>query len=205
MDYAKLAEGATLDKVVAALKERNIEAVVVDTKEQALAKIKELIPPGASVMNGSSVTLQQIGFVDYLKAGAHGWNNLHAAVLAEAEPEKQKALRRQAILSDYYLGSVHALSEAGELVIASNSGSQLPHIVYTSPNVIFVVGTQKITPTLAEAENRLRSYVVPLEDARMKSVNMGGTKLNKLVHFFGEPTYTGRTLRMILVKEQLGY
>lgn len=205
MDYTALATDETLAKVVSALKERNIEGIVVNTKEEALAKLKELIPAGASVMNGSSTTLQQIGFVDYLKGGAHGWNNLHAAVLAETDPEKQKRLRRESLLSDYYLGSVHALDEAGELLIASNGGSQLPHVAYSSPNVIFVVGAQKITPTLSDAEARLRTHVVPLEDARMKAANMGGTKLNKLFYFFGEPTYTGRKVRLILVKEHLGF
>jgi hypothetical protein len=39
----------------------------------------------------------------------------------------------------------------------------------------------------------------------MKAANMGGTKLNKLLHFFGEPIYTGRKVRMILVKEKLGF
>ena len=205
MDYDILASEETLAATVAALKARNFEPIVVATKEEALAKVKELVPAGASVMNGSSTTLQQIGFVDYLKAGEHGWNNLHAAVLAETDPAKQQQLRRQALLADYYLGSVHALSAAGELVIASNSGSQLPHIVFSSPNVIFVVGTQKIAPTLADAEARLRTHVVPLEDARMKSVGMGGTALNKLFYFFGEPAYTGRKITIVLVKEKLGF
>ncbi len=205
MDYTQLASQESLDKTVAGLTERGFEPVVVATKEEAMAKIKELVPQGASVMNGSSTTLNQIGFVDYLKAGEHGWNNLHAGVLAETDPEKQKMLRRHAVLSDFYLGSVHALSEAGELVIASNSGSQLPHVVYTSPNVIFVVGTQKIAPTLDEANTRLMEYVVPLEDARMKSTGGAGTKLNKLFHFFGEPAYTGRKIHVILVKEVLGF
>ncbi len=205
MDYNTLASDETLAATTAALQARNFEPIIVATKEEALAKIKELIPAGASVMNGSSTTLQQIGFVDYLKAGQHGWHNLHEAVLAEQDPEKQKQLRRQALLSDYYLGSVHALSQAGELVIASNSGSQLPHIVFSSPNVIFVVGTQKIAPTLADAEARLRTHVIPLEDARMKSVGMGGTALNKLFYFFGEPAYTGRKITVVLVKEKLGF
>ncbi len=205
MDYTTLATDETLAKVVTALRERNIEAIIVENKEAALAKIKELVPAGASVMNGSSTTLQEIGFIDHLKSGTHGWNTLHEAVLAEKDPEKQATLRRHALLSDYYLGSVHALSEAGELLIASNSGSQLPHIAYTSPNVILVVGAQKITPTLAAAEARLKDHVVPLEDARMKSVNMGGTKLNKLLYFFGEPAYTGRQMKMLLVKEKLGF
>ena len=205
MNYTTLASDETLATVVAALKERNIEAMVVENKEAALEKIKELIPPGASVMNGSSTTLQQIGYIDYLKSGAHGWNNLHEGILAEKDPAKQALLRKQAVLSDYYLGSVHALSEAGELLIASNSGSQLPHVVYTSPNVIFVVSTHKIMPTLAAAQERLLEHVVPLEDQRMKEAGMGGTKLNKLVTFFGEPEYTGRKLRMVLVKEKIGF
>ncbi len=205
MDYNALASKDVLDRTVIALKERNFEPIVVASKEEALEKIKELIPKGASVMNGSSRTLEGIGFIEYLKTGQHGWNNLHAGIAAEQDPEKQGQLRRQAVLSDYYLGSVHALSEGGEMVIASNSGSQLPHITFTSPNLIFVVGTQKITPTLADAEARLRNYVIPLEDRRMKEAGMGGTALNKLFHFFGEPTYTGRKVRVLLVKEILGF
>lgn len=205
MDYTTLANEEVLARTAAALRERNFEPVIIATKEEALEKIKELIPAGSSVMNGASATLGEIGFVDYLRAGQHGWNNLHAGIAAEQDPAKQRDLRRQALLSDYYLGSVHGLSEAGELVIASNTGSQLPHIVYSSPNVVFVVGTQKITPTLADAEARLWEYVVPLEDARMKSVDMGGTKLNKLVHYFGEPAYTGRKITVLLVKEKLGF
>lgn len=205
MDYTILATQESIDKTVAALKERGFEPLVVSTKEDAMAKIKELIPAGASVMNGSSTTLNQLGFVDYLKAGQHGWNNLHAAIVAEKDPAQQGVLRRAALTSEFYLGSVHGLAESGEMLIASNSGSQLPHIVYSSPNVVFVVGTQKITPTLADAEVRLREYVIPLEDERMKSVGMGGTKLNKLFHYFGEPSYTGRKIHVILVKEVLGF
>ncbi len=205
MQYDMLASDDVLNATVEALKARNFTPVVVNTKEEALEHIKSLIPQGASVMNGSSTTLQQLGFVDYLKGGAHGWNNLHEAIVKEEDTAKQGELRRQALLSDYYLGSVHALSQTGEMIIASNSGSQLPHIVYSSPNVIFVVGTQKITPSLEEASKRLREYVVPLEDARMKSVGAAGTALNKEFIFHGEPTYTGRTITVLLVKEQLGF
>jgi hypothetical protein len=205
MDYTTLASEETLATLIEGLKSRNFEPVVVKDKKEALEKIKELIPQGASVMNGSSTTLHEIGFVEYLKGGAHGWKNLHAGILAETDPEKQKVLRRESLLSEYYLGSVHALSAVGELIVASNSGSQLPHIAYSSPNVILVVGTQKIMPTLEGAQTRLQEHVVPLEDQRMKSINMGGTTLNKLFHFFGEPTYTGRKIHILLVKEKLGF
>ncbi|MBY0294249.1 lactate utilization protein, partial [Patescibacteria group bacterium] len=179
--------------------------IIVDTKEEAFAKIKELIPAGASVMNGASTTLQQIGYIDYLKGGEHGWNNVHEAIVNEKDPVKQNELRRQALLSDFYLGSVHAMAQTGEMVIASNSGSQLPHIVFSSPNVVFVVGTNKIVPTLEDARMRLREHVVPLEDERMKSVGMGGTALNKEFIFHAEPTYTGRNITVLFVKETLGF
>ncbi len=100
----------TIQKTIEALVKNNFEGVIVNTKEEALAKIKELIPAGASVMNGASVTLQEIGFVDYLKSGQHGWNNLHANILVETDKIKQADLRKQAVLSDFYLGSAHAVT-----------------------------------------------------------------------------------------------
>ncbi len=207
MNYTNLASDEALTSTVAALEAHNFKPIIVGSKEEAFAKIKELIPAGASVMNGSSTTLGQIGFIDYLKAGQHGWNNVHEGGINEKDPAKQNQLRRQALLSDFYLGSVHAMAQTGEMVIASNSGSQLPHIVFSSPNIILVVGTQKIVPTLEYARTRLREHVVPLEDKRMKEANGpdSGTKLNKEFIFHGEPTYTGRTITVLLVKETLGF
>ncbi len=205
MEYNTLATKEIVAKTIEALKARNVEAFVVDSGAQALEKIKELIPAGASVMNGSSRTLEEIGFVELLKSGTHSWNNLHEAVLAEKDPAKQALLRKQSVLSDFYLGSVHALAETGELVIASNSGSQLPHIVFTSLNIIFVVGTQKITPTLADALKRLEEHVIPLEDERMKKAYGVGTAPNKVLIFNGENKMIGRKVRLIFVNEKLGF
>jgi len=205
MSYDTIVDNNSITKTITALKGKGIEAEVVQTRAEALTKIKELIPAGVSVMNGASVTLEEVGFVDYLKEGKHGWNNLHEAILAEKDPAKQSALRRQSVLSDYYLGSVHALAETGELVIASNTASQLPHVVFTSPNIIFVVGAQKIVPTLDEAMKRLREYVVPLEDKHMQDLYGFNTALNKIVIWNGESPMNKRKVRMILVNEKLGF
>lgn len=205
MDYTALASKETVDRTVRALTAKYVEAVVVKNGAESLQKIKSFIPKGASVMNGASVTLEQIGFVDYLKSGIHGWNNLHAGIVAEKDPAKQSALRKQAVLSDYYLGSVQAVTEEGDFIIASNTGSQFPHIAFTSPNLIFVVSTQKIVPTFSEAMKRLEDYVVPLEDKHMMEKYGIGTKLNKIVVFKGENPKLGRKVRMILVEENLGF
>ena len=205
MTYDKIASTESITKKTTALKANGFNPIIVNTKEEALAKIKELIPAGASVMNGSSQTLSQIGFVDYLKAGQHGWNNLHEAIIKETDETKKAELRKQSSLSDFYLGSAHALSENGELIIASASGSQLPHLVFTSQNIILVIGSQKIAPTLEESIKRLREYVLPLENNRMKEVGMGGSILAKILILEKEPSFMGRSFNVILVNDILGF
>lgn len=203
--YDTLATSEAIAKTAEGLKARGFDPIIVDTKAGTLAKIKELIPAGASVMNGSSTTLDEIGFIDYLKAGEHGWNNVHEAIINEKDPVQQQQLRRNSVTSDFYLGSVHALSQTGEMVIASNTGSQLPHLVFTSSNLILVVGAQKITATLTDALERLEKYVVPLEDARaLKAYGMHTAK-NKTVILHGESPMMKRAVHVLIVNEKLGF
>ncbi len=205
MNYTTMATDDTVKTTMHALTERGFLPELVTTRTDALARVKALIPTGASVMNGSSRTLEEIGYIDELKRGQHGWNNLHVAILAEQDPDKQALLRKQSILSDFYLGSVHAIAQSGEIVVASNSGSQLPHLVYTSPNLILVVGIQKITPDLDTALARVKEYVLPLEDARMKEAGMGGSFISKLLIINREPSFLGRKAHLLFVKEYLGF
>ncbi len=205
MSYDVLASADALERARTALVSRGSLPELLASRAEALARIKALIPAGASVMNGSSRTLEEVGFVDYLAEGKHGWNNLHEAVLREKDPAKQALLRAQSVLSDFYLGSVHAAAETGELVIASNSGSQLPHLVFTSPNLILVVGAQKIVPNLDAALARVRDYVLPLEDARMKALGMGGSAISKLLVINREPAFLERKLHVLFVSEKLGF
>ena len=203
--YTSVAAPSVINTTMDALKANSFEPLVLSTKEEALAKIKELIPAGASVMNGASKTLEAIGYIDYLKAGTHGWNNLHDAILGEQDPAKQAELRKHSVVSDFYLGSVHALSQTGELVIASNTGSQLPHLAFTSPNLILVVGAQKITPTLAAAIERLETYVVPLENARLQSIYHIDTTYAKTLILHKENPTLGRHVHVLIITEPLGF
>lgn len=205
MTFDTLASQETIAKVTTNLMGKGYIVTTVPSSQEALETIKTLIQAGASIMNGSSKTLEQIGYIDYLKSGDHPWNDLHAKILAEQDPQKQELLRRQSVLSDYYIGSVHALVENGEFVVASNTGSQLPHIVYTSPNLIFVVSTKKIVPTLDEALKRLEEYVIPLEDENMKTKYGMGTQLSKLAIIKAESPFSTRNVHFLLVQENLGF
>ena len=206
MAYDTLPAIERVQRTIDAVNVRGIQAELVETREAALERVQALIPPGCVVMTGASVTLKQIGFEEILISGNHPWRNFKADLLAEKDPVKQSAMRKQGALAEFYLGSVNALAETGELIFASGSGSQLPAYAYTSRNVIWVAGTQKITPTLEDAMRRVREYVLPLEDQRQKSVgNKAGSRINKILIVEGEPEYLRRNVSLILVNQTLGF
>jgi hypothetical protein len=105
----------------------------------------------------------------------------------------------------YYLGSVHAVTEEGEMLIASNTGSQLPHLVYTSPNLVLVVSTQKIVPTLQDAFARVEKHIIPLEDVNIMAKYGVHTTWAKTVIMHKENPGLGRKVHVIFVNEKLGF
>ena len=204
MKYDTLASKETVERTMKALKPRGINAEFVNKKEDALNRLKKLIPPGAEVMTGGSTTLDQIGFTEILISGKHPWKNLKDEILAEKDPARQMELRKRSITSEYMIGSVHAVVETGEVLVVNATGSSLPAYSFSSDNVIWVVGTQKIVPTLEEGFRRLREYCFPLEDKRMKSIGYPGTALGKFLLFERE-ILENRKVTLIFVNEKLGF
>ena len=205
MDYTVLPSNDVLQKTIDALKERSIIPELVQTKEEALTRLQTLIPAGVTLMTGASVTLQQIGFEQLLISGKHPWKNLKDQIMAEKDPKVLRTLRKQSTLADYFIGSVNAIAQTGELVNASATGSQLPAYAYSGDHVVWVVGAQKIVPTLEDAIRRVRDYVVPLEDQHMKSMLAIGTTLGKILIFERESPFQKRSLTLLLVNEVLGF
>lgn len=205
IDYTLLAAEEQVLRTADAVRARGIEVEIVETGADALERVRRIIPAGASVMTGASQTLQDIGLEDVLISKDHPWVNLKDELLAEQDAVKQLHLRRQSTLADYYLGSVQAIAETGELIFASATGSQLPAYAYSSPNLIWVAGIQKIAPTLDEAIQRVRDYCFAQEDAKMKARGYPGSLLGKLLIFEYETTaYNHRTATLILVNEPVG-
>src|SRR3990167_8870852 len=98
MDYNTLATEAQIEKTAAALETKGIKTYIVSNKQEALEQVRALINAGAEVMTGSSLTLEQIGFVDLLKSGNHPWKNLKDAIVKEEDKTKQSEMRKQASL-----------------------------------------------------------------------------------------------------------
>lgn len=204
MDYEKLADNAKMQKTISALKERGITATIVKTRKEALEKLKSLIPAGSEIMTGGSTTLEEIGFVDLLKKGNHEWINLKDKILAEKNPEKQAELRKKSVISEYFIGSVHAVTQNGEVLTASASGSQIGPYAFTSNNIIWIVGAQKIVPSLEKGLERIKEHCLPLEDKRMKSIGYPGSTIGKILIFERE-IIPNRKINLVFVEEKLGF
>ena len=163
--FTTLPDEQTLADTVVALEEHGFSVDVVDDLAAAREAVLARIPKGSSVMTNTSVTLQETGIADAIDDGGaydSARNKLMALDFATQLPE-MKAIGGQ---PDYALGSVHAVTRDGTLVIASASGSQLASYAWGAANVIFVVGAQKLVPAPEAARERIYEHSLPLEDAR---------------------------------------
>ncbi len=203
MEWSRLPNESTLKETINNIKSRGINVILTENKKEALEKIKELIPMRAEVSNGSSTSLNEIGFTDYLKDGKHGWKNLHEEILKEKNQEKQADLRRKSVTADYFLGSINAIAKTGELVACDASGSRVTAYPFAAKHLILVAGIQKIVPSLEDAFKRIRQYVYPLENERAKKVYGMGSTTGKWVIIERE-IFQGRTT-LILIKENIGF
>ena len=203
--WERLPSQDTISGTITALKGRGVNAEFVQNRKEALEQVTRLIPEGAELMTASSTTLDQIGFAALLKSGNHQWKNQSALLTAEKDPVKRAELRRRYVNVDYFLGSVHAITENGETITASASGSQIPSYAFTSKNVIWVAGAQKIVSSLGEGLRRVREYSLNLEIARMKGLGFPGSMIGKILIFERELPQLGRKVSLILVNEKLGF
>ena len=194
---------ARVERTFAALKQRGITPIYVPDRRAALEKVLGLIPKGSTVAHGSSTTLQEIGLVARLKDPASGYRYLNPEWQIETDATRRARIRAKlSVEADYYLGSVQAIPETGEVIGADQSGSRQAFYVYGPPHVIWVAGINKLVPTLDDAIRRTREVALPLEDHRMKRFGASGSSIGKLVVY--ERERPGR-ISLILVGAPLGF
>jgi L-lactate utilization protein LutB len=192
-----------IEATVENLEANGFDVVVADTAADALEAIKSRIPAGASVMNGHSTTLEEIGFADYLSEGDHEWESLADEIWSIDDDAKRQAARRESQTADYFLGGINGISRTGELVAADRSGSRIGAYPFAASNVVIVSGVNKIVPTLEDALDRLESVAYPLENERAQEAYGVESAIAKQL-IFRQELEDGRTT-VVLVREQLGY
>jgi len=200
--FTTLPDEHTLQATVVALEEHGFSVEVTGDLDAARQAVLARIPEGSSVMTNTSVTLAETGIADAINDGGGRWESARNRMLAldfATQAQDMKAIGGQ---PDYALGSVHAVTADGTLVIASASGSQLASYAWGAANVIFVVGAQKLVPTLEAAHQRIYQHSLPLEDARAQAAYGQHSQVGKVLEIHQE--LPGR-IHLVLIRQQVGF
>ena len=200
--WEQLASDEVIAKTVSALKQNNIEAEAINSGADAKARVFELIPSGAQVMTMSSTTLVELGLDVELN---ERYNSVKKQLSTMDRETQNLEMQQLGAAPEWAVGSVHSVTEKGEVLIASNSGSQIPAYAYGSPHVIWLMGTQKIVPDLQTGMKRIYEYNLVKENDRVKKKYGPETasEVGKLL-IFNKEKIPGR-VTLIFNKEKLGF
>jgi hypothetical protein len=201
--WNKLATKESVDKTIQSLKTNGMDAFYLKTAEEAKKKIFEILPKNSEVFAMSSVTLDTLGISKEINESKE-YNSVRTKLMSLNRETQGKEMRKLGAGPDWTIGSIHALTEDGKALIASNTGSQLPAYAYGAGNLIWVVGSQKIVKDLDKGMKRIYEYVLPLESERAKKAyGVPGSAVNKIL-IVNKEVQQGRII-ILIVNEVLGF
>jgi len=201
-DFGQPENLENIKKTIKALKNNGIEAELVDNAAEAKKRVRELIPEGSEVMVMSSVTLEESGISKLINESGN-YDSVKNKLNSMDRKTQAREMQKIGAAPFYALGSVHAVTYDGKLIIASNTGSQLGAYAYGSSHVIWIVGVQKIVKDLDEGIKRIYEYVLPLESERLKKAYGVSSNVSKLL-IINKEIMPGRA-RLIFVNQKIGY
>ncbi len=200
-DFTRLATEEQIEKTAGALEANGIHTAVFETGQEAREFVLSLIPPGAVVYNPPSRTIEQIGLTADIESASR-FQPLRDRLKSLDKIKDQAEYRKLVATPDVVVGSVHAITEQGEVLLASATGSQISSESFGASKVIWVAGTQKLVSTLDEGLRRMREYCYPLENLRTQQAYGQPSAINKILIVNGE--YPGR-ITLVLVRQNLGF
>lgn len=201
-DYSKAVSKEEIKKAIKSLQSHGIGAELFETSEAATQKIVHIVPKDAEVFTMSSATLDESGLADIFNSDAY--SSVRNNLMTLDREKDSKKMRKLGTAPDYAIGSVHAITQDGKLVIVSNTGSQLPAYAYGAEKVIFVVGAQKIVKDLPEAMERIEKYTLPLESKRVqKAYGMPESAIRKWLSIDSE--IDPQRIQVLIINQNIGY
>ena len=200
VDFAKPASEATLEALAERLRTRNFEVIIVDDAAAATAEVLSRVPEGSQVHTGKSKTLEDAGiFQEFMDNEKYDF--IRRRTLKMDRKTQLDEMRKAGAAPDIMVNSAHAVTEAGQIVMTSATGSQIGPIAYGAGKLILVIGSQKVVPDLNTALRRIEDYVIPYEEDRL-NVAHGVAKMNRTLILEGDHA-PGRTT-VILVRTPIG-
>ena len=200
-EFEQPADRAQLDRTAVALSARGFKAQVADSAVHARELVLAAIPEGAEVHIALSETMRELGITDEIDTSGR-YDSIRARLGAMDRETQDREMRKLGAAPDYIVGSAHAVTEDGQIVVGSGSGSQLGAYAYAGGHVILVVGHQKLVADLDQGLRRVREYSLPREFVRMQGLGYPGSLLAKTLIIHHEPS---ARITVILVPDTLGF
>ena len=196
--------------LVKALQRRGFGAEYVPSGQEALRRVMEIIPEGATVGIPGTVTVRDIGALDALRARGNviyqHWGKMTPAETREARFKENTA--------DVFLTSANAITRDGEIINIDGTGNRVAGMAWGNGLVLFVVGINKLAFDLTDGLKRARSATIP--NAIRQNVETACVKAGHCVNCLDnesmcraililEQAVKGRKYHVIIVGESLGY
>ena len=197
--------------VIANLAKRNMEGYYCATKEEALQKALELIPETDLVTWGGSVSIDEIGLLDAMKARNPVLDRDTCATM-----EEKVELMRKGLTCDTFLMSTNAMSEDGVLVNIDGNGNRVASLIFGPKQVVIIAGINKVAKDLDSAIARARGTAAPVNAQRFDGIRVPCAKTGVCsncnspdcmccqVVITRHSRHAGR-IKVILVGENLGF
>ncbi len=198
-----------LQQLALKLEANNYGVSVAETKEEAAELIKSMIPEGASVGVGGSVTLDELGMISWLR------ENPAVKFIDRYHTENRKQAFRDALSADVFLMSTNAVTMQGWLYNVDGTGNRVSALIYGPDKVIVVAGINKVTEDLDAAVARVEKLAAPANNVRLNKENPC-VKAGQCMHCSQASTICNQyvvtrrsgekgRIHVVLVNEELGY
>ena len=149
--------------IIKNLNKRQIEGYYCPNKLFAVQKSLELIPKGASISLGSSMTLIETGLLDTIK------NENYKIIDRDmfTNLEEQRKLYGEICCSDFFLMSTNAITLDGELINIDGKGNRLAFLCFWPQNVLILAGMNKVVTDIESGFKRVHTVASPPNAIRL--------------------------------------
>jgi len=200
--FSRAASEESIRIAAESLTKNGFEVRVVDSPADARISVEKILPLDKTIFTASSETLRLTGLDQLINGPDRKYMSVrHELAKMDMNTQFRQMLKIGAV-PDVVVGSVHAVTESGTVIVGSGSGNQIAPYVTGAEKVYWVVGSQKIAKDVETGLRRLEQYSYPLEGVRMHEVRNKGSSIRKILIVYGDTP--GRT-SIVLVRQPIGF
>ncbi|MBD7916249.1 lactate utilization protein [Clostridium sp. Sa3CUN1] len=154
-------------RTIESINKNNMNGYLVNTKEELIEKIKELVKENSTVSCGGSMSLFETGVIDHLRSGRYNFLDRYKEGLSKEDITK---IFKESFFADAYFASSNAVTEDGKLYNVDGNGNRVAAMLFGPEKVIIVVGVNKIVSNIDEAIKRNKQISAPANAKRLDKI-----------------------------------